>query len=423
MEIKANRPGSWVWFKLGPVHLYETSGRYYLYEILRESNVILFASNDFLHCKRFDLKSELSERGNIKIIYYNKCRSIRRCWSDLNNLNHQLSSVRSLPIDAFYTVDICYPETHILLLVSHIINPIRKIYVLQTSACLKGIQLENLNKSRLHFWSQQLKENVEKSFSFKMPNNFVNIAYVLFSQFRDFLAYKLVPFLLLKHFSYPYLSPASLKYYPQNLKKKYQANHVYYVFGDEDQKFYLSLGFSTVQLIRHPARNYFQDHSNGLASILILPDYRPLISIYNGSNRLVTNSSDIINKLLALFNVLESFKAIKFQVTVKLHPRAILDEEWQVVIEECSVQCPYISFIYDEQDAQSLISSNSIILGETSSSLEWSSLVFPSKLTISHNIFGLHDMRSFSSGYKNIYYSSDDLSLLAIIQSREYNCN
>lgn len=402
-----------IWFKLGPPHLYETSAKYYLLDLLTEHNIILFASLDYKKHPRVSLERDLVGKGEVKVIYYSKCRSIQNAYSCLRSLSQQISRLNSYSPYTVYSVDLCYPETHIILLLSYKSNKKRSIVLLQTSTMLRGKDLSIVNADRISSWTEQFKTNLKTKLRLQIPTQVAKTTYRVYAQLRDFLSYKVIPLLLTGRSACTYFSPTLLQNYPANLLKDYQKNTLFVVFSQVAIASAHSYGFSNVQLKPHPAIKHYLSFTSRPSTYLILPDYRKLRTIYDLTENQVNCPEAIANCLYKLVSLIFSVD-INSNITIKFHPRVTADPEWKSVIDLLQQTCPLCRLTCDECDAQSLIASSSIIIGETSSALEWSSFVFPHKLTISHNIYAYPSMHTFSSDSDSIYttHSSYQLSQL-----------
>ena len=161
------------------------------------------------------------------------------------------------------------------------------------------------------------------------------------------------------------------------------------------------------------------------SGILILPSYGFTSTLLLNSD---LDEATIIkmlteNWIRALFNVISIFP--NQEIAIKLHPASVEDKVWLQIVANMRASIPNIKEYSVFENAESLITKNKIIIGDVSSSLWWA-LLYGNKTVISLDLFGYRGGDEMKN-YDGIHYITSleqiNISEFSKVQNIHQNLN
>jgi hypothetical protein len=382
----------------GPLHLFWTTGVYYLWSMKNKYDVVLIVYENYKNDNNF--KKIINLPQILSVEYIQSLRFFARydhvttlCKKILKTFNPQRVLLSNIP----------FFDDQCLLFALLDLGRQVKIYHYQNCriALNWSLDFKFRNNQAINLY---YKKNIERLpfFNFVIKKLFIIIYFI--KKFAGFYLYfRLIPFYKRRTIFRPLINlingnviNGDAKWLHNNLKIKNLA------YLDLEAVLPRSFGLR-VNIINHPAKkfvkevgNFIYDNINEEDQIVILPSANLEALIENGidSGKIVS----FIGKKWceAIHELADHFK--DFKIKIKLHPSSSPDL-WHQVIN--LVNTKYNIELVDQSiSAEYLIMKSRVVVGDVSSVLWWA-LLIGNKIIISLDTFGYehgNEMRSYGSG-------------------------
>jgi hypothetical protein len=373
-------------FTASHLYLFWTTGVYYVWELSKKYNVILFVEDYYKKDKQFqDVCKYLKV---YQIIYYKKNRNTISSHYNFNKLCKKIVSKFS-PKEIFHYNHEAIWNQYLSYWSSFLLhNCINTVYINGHLGLIDSKLIAN------EAWQNIIDEKSKKYFIPKwLLGKFINTI----KKIKHYLEYYLLPFIILGH--NPMFQLEKKKSIPfntvlcyQNFEKNILNNN--YNRGSD----YLSKKIK-VKKINHPVEtigkecNEFLYGSHIEDNVILMPS---LI----GFNRLETELP-LLNNWIDVANIIKR-KFQNYKIQLKLHPGSKKNPDLHKIQDYLRNKCSDILVMNPSVNSQKLICGSKVIVSDTSSVLWWANFI-KNKTLISidfHNFVGSDQMKY----YKNIYY-------------------
>lgn len=377
----------------GPLHLFWTTGVYYLWELSKNYEVILIIGENYRQDSNF---KKVIELVGITNVFYVRSGLIKKHIYYSNNFKHIVNKYK--PICILHH-DPVYISMMYLYYWGKKFNPSSRMI-----SYLTGMVPMNLNKNHELIVTFIIDQMVNQ---YGIPKWLAMFIFRVKGKMMLIIDYYIMPILLI----HKYFSPPLNVYSKRKLKNYWNDNfHHYLLYGGVEKKvlgdyFGSKDGFRT---INHPLttcgtelnRILYDVKENDI--ILILPSYG---NVNHFQKVKKISNEDVINllstKWIGAINALNN-KFPNYYLFLKLHPNQKQDVLWKDIIGNIKSEFPNINILLPDENAQKWILKSKVIVSEVSSVLWWSSML-KSKISISFDIFDIpfsDDMKY----YNGVYY-------------------
>jgi hypothetical protein len=402
--------------QLGPLHLFWTTGVYYLWELKDKYDFVLLVSDEYSNSINFD---KIIKYLDIKFIYYQKkdkgFKLIKNLYKDYNKIFEKYDPHKIL----MYNVS--FIENQVLLCVCKKKKKNLKIFQYQNSRVAS-----NMVKDREYeVYIQALI--LTKKFKF-LKNFFRTLIYS--TKFRNLIKYlyyyKIIPFFVLKKTFKPHFNiytgkndvKKSLDLYSKVISKCF-------VYLECEAKSALSNEVQDLEIINHPlstsgkfVNKILYGSIEEKNQILILPS-----SGLFDEELIKNNNFDYLTKFVArqyinFFQII-LLKFKNFNIKFKLHPREESTIFWNRVLKLISEKYNNIEFEKSSTNSEQLILESKIIVSDISTVLWWS-IFLGNRISISLDIFNFDSGKEMLQYTPDIYYvdNLEDLKKLNLIPNQ-----
>lgn len=380
----------------GPLHLFWTTGVYYLWELSKSYRVILIVNINY--AKDPDFKKVIKLPGVTEVFYIPDHCIIKRHLYYAYEFKRIIMKYRPICIlhhDAVY-ISMMY-----LYHWDKKFVPFSLMISYLTGLC--PIDWKNNHKAIVAYNIDLIanKYGLPKWFS------------IFMFEIRSFLLLVINYYILPILFIGKYFSPLMNVFSKKILKHYWNDNFNFFLLYDSTDRKVMGQycgsedGFKEIQ---HPLKTYGGELNRVLYGVeeanivLILPTYGN-INYYKKENKMSDEDTIkiISSKWLNAINVMKN-KFPDFKFFWKLHPVQEQDFLWQVITDKVK-QSTEINMIQPSENAQKWILKSKVIVSENSSVLWWSSLL-GTKIAISLDIFNMPFTDDFKYR-KGIYYFKD----------------
>lgn len=379
----------------GPLHLFWTTGVYYLWELSKKYRVILVVDKIYKKDPEFKKVADLADVGEILFIPHGGILIKHVCYAiEFKKL------IKKYQPRIIFHHDPIYSSMMYLYYWGRKISPpaLRVSYL--NATFLSG----NFNEMRDAVVDYAVAMITNK---YSLPKEFCGLLFKIRGWFLFLFDYYILPFLFIREFLHPPMNPFTynkLRDYWNDqfdfylLYKSSDRETVNRVFGSEDG----------IRKIQHPLKTIGDEFHKVLYDLkegnilLILPSYG-FINKYQKENK--KSNDDVINIISARWIEAIGIMKIKFSNHIfywKLHPIQSRDFLWQEITNNVKREFPDVILLSPDENAQMWILKSKVVIGEVSTVLWWSSF-FTKKITISFDIFGISSM-DFFRNYEGVYY-------------------
>jgi len=364
----------------GPIHLFWTTGVYYLWELSKQYRIVLVVEENYRKDPLLIKVSELSDVIEICYIPDNhgvlkRHRFYSRAFSEL--------------------ADKYYPS--FVLQFDHVypINMYLHYWFKKKNAQIITIQIGREAMDWVADFSARKAfaiSNIKNKYHM-LPYWFLSIMNKIRRKILFWLEYLLLPYIFLKEVFHPGLDVYSGWIFKQNSKNY----HDYYLMYKTKEKKITEkvMGQSDkIVLISHPLETIGQECNKVLYPldveedrITIFPSYGYVDTLcaQKGINQNVAKEL-IVLKWSEIIEVIQN-KLPDWEVMFKLHPNATKDLIWKNALERIRSNCPDIVVLDESEKAEKLILKSKIVVSDVSTVLWWTSFL-RDKLAISLDLFG-----------------------------------
>jgi len=367
----------------GPLHLFLTSGIYYLYELEKKYNVVLIVSHEYRKNELF--RKALTCLCATEIIYIPKQNIFNR---------HKYYAREFLRLILEYRPAFIFHHDVVQVTLMYLFHYARKH--------LRHCQMVSFaaTMTLLH-WRRDFELVVQLSIDeyrakTKLPHALAKQGYIAKSWLKYFLNYYVLPLFFLRVVFRPGMN-VELR---RRMMKQWNHQFDYFLLYDEaDQRARQEICGSDSGLvkIRHPLTTSGKDLHRKLHPItekdvvLILPSS---VHINQYKNENSYNDEDAVrlfaDKWIQIIEILQK-KFPGFKVAWKSHPVAGQIVMWVKVVDRIKKLCPELLFLDPKLSAQEWILRSKVIVGNGSSSLWWANLL-ETKVVVSLDVFGISDV-------------------------------
>lgn len=382
----------------GPLHLFWTTGVYYLWGLKDKYNFILLVDDNYLNSPNF---KKIIKYFSILHIHYQKKNKGYKLIKDL--YKNYINIFKSHNPDKILIHNSCFVDNQILMLICDRHGKNLKIFEYQNAKLslnfTKDRELEVFMQANLAFGKN------------KYLKKFINIL-LLFIKFRNLLKffyyYKILPLLIMGKTLNPHFNIYTSKFNKKKTKEIYsKVIKKYLAYIKCESSFLSNYGIKNLEIINHPVSIYGKKVNKILykktiekKQISILPSLGPL------EKELLKKDEGYLSKFVAnqyikFFKILLA-KFPNFSIKLKLHPRQKGDNFWVKVVN-LIIEKNYNIIIEKSLNAEELILQSKIIVSDISTSLWWSSFL-KNKINISLDIFNFEIVKEMSHYKSKIYY-------------------
>lgn len=386
----------------GPIHLFWTTGVFYLYELKNKHNIVLFVDEDTYRAnKKFEV---IVEKFGVRDIVYFSQKGIL-------SASHRLSGLAKKIITEFQ------PKV----IYQHNENYVQNMYLIYwarelVSDC-KVVVFQN-GRMALE-WQKDFEARIalqKKEFQDRwkiVPKEVVKHIIAFKNTFKYILKYQILPYLDIGKSLLPRINVFSGRTYPEH---KCIIDCFYYYLPEERLYFDKIYEYGERFVLRnHPSlglpqesiKVIYDDDMEICNRILLLPSYGYMETcIENGERR-----EDVVKRVTEGWQ--KVLKAVgrhldDYEVIVKLHPRTQNSFLWSEVLT--GIQSKYsIKILNTNESAEKWILKSKVIIGDMSSALWWASFS-KSRCVISLDIFG-YENGDEGKYYENILYVNSEREL------------
>ena len=402
--------------QLGPLHLFWTTGVYYLWELKDKYDFVLLVSDEYSNSFNFD---KIIKYLDIKFIYYQKkdkgFKLIKNLYKDYNEIFEKYDPHKIL----MYNVS--FIENQVLLCVCKKNNKKLKIFQYQNARVAS-----NMVKDREYEVYIQAYILTKK---FKFLKNFFRTL-IYFTKFRNLIKYlyyyKIIPFLVLKKTFKPHFNIYTGKHDIKKTLDLYsKVISKCFVYLECEAKSTLSNEAQNLEIINHPlstsgkfVNKILYGSIEEKNQILILPS-----TGFFDEELIKNNNFDYLTKFIAkqYINFLEIilFKFENYNIKFKLHPREESTVFWTRVIKLISEKYNNIEFEKSSINSEYLILESKIIVSDISTVLWWS-MFLGNRISISLDIFNFDSGKEMLQYTPYIYYidNLEELKKLKLIPNQ-----
>jgi hypothetical protein len=381
----------------GSRHLFWTGGAYYLWELSKKYNVVMLVDQEFSNDLDFLKLMELT--GVLRVFYIPKVAIINRHRFYATNVKRIVSEYN--PAFIFHH-DPVYASMMYL-------------YHWATKEKARCIRISYLTAICNEDWDRGVEEIVTFNVNvirrkYNIPYRWAAFLFKAKSRLYLILNYYLLPLMFIgKYFSPPLNTLDFTK-----LKKYWNDQFDYYLLYGVSDKEIISRLFGSekgIKQINHPIQSVGNELNSLLYNcvetntILILPTYGH-VDVYMKKTGI--SSDEILNRISSKWIQLIDVLKLKFPnhpICWKLHPAQADDSLWHNIQDKIKQKHPDISIIRLDENAQKWILKSKIIVGEVTAALWWASF-FPSKITVSLDIFEIPFMDTFKDRGGIYYFNS-----------------
>tara|TARA_Y100001970_G_scaffold11002_1_gene12856 strand:+ start:2011 stop:3288 length:1278 start_codon:yes stop_codon:yes gene_type:complete len=386
--------------QFGPMHLFWTTGVYYLWELKDKYDFVLLVDDEYSNSINFD---KIIKYLDIKFIYYQKkdkgIKLIKNLYKDYTEIFEKYDPSKIL----MYNVS--FVENQVLLFVCNKKNKNLKIFQYQNSK-----SATNMAEDREY---EVYIQAVILTKKFKHLKNFFRIL-IFFIKFRNLIKYlyyyKVIPFLVLKKTFKPHFNIYTGK--NNNKRSFYLYSKIiskYFAYLECEAKRASSDGVQNPEIINHPlstSGKFVNEILYGSIEeknqILILPSSGPYDKELIKNNNFEYLTEFVANQYINFFEII-LLKFKNFNIKFKLHPREESTAFWSRVIKLISEKHHNIEFEKSSTNSEYLILESKIIVSDMSTVLWWS-MFLGNKVSISLDIFNLESGKEMLQYTPDIYY-------------------
>lgn len=380
----------------GPLHLFWTTGVYYLWELSKNYEVILIVGENYR--QDFNFKNVI-ELAGITNVFYLRDGLIKKHIYYSNDFKHIVTTFK--PICILHHDSVYISMMYLYYWGKKFIPSSRMI------SYLTGMVPTNLDVNNDLIVTFNIDQMANQ---YGIPKWLAMFIFRVKGELMLILDYYIMPILLV----HEYFSPPLNVYSKRKLKNYWNDKfHHYLLYGGVEKKvlgecFGSEDGFRT---INHPLTTCGTELNKivyGVKendNILILPSYGN-VNHFQSAEKI--SNEDVVNLLSTKW--IEAINALKnkfpnYCLFLKLHPNQKQDVLWKDIIGTIKSEFPNINILLPDENAQKWILKSKVIVSEVSSVLWWSSML-QSKISISFDIFGIpfsDDMKYYTGVY---YFNS-----------------
>jgi len=372
-------------FQPGPIHLFWTTGVYYIFSLKKEYDFVLLVSDNYRYNEKFNRIIEIPE---ILEVVYESTSS-----KSVNNFRSLYISYCSLlkkynpPV--IYMHNYCYLHNQYLLSAASKCAPNVLINFYQNGQHLSDIgeDYDLRHKDSIY----KLKNRLPIFFSW-VPLAAISFYIKTRSNISYLLSYKLFAFLVTRDIFKPEINPYTGKFYRYKAKPTYKKlSQVNLTYSDTEKKISESNNVDKILVIHHPAKEswhdvfeYFFGSFKLKNQILILPSTGFLESKALDEKEINLLVDQVYETWVRIIKFL-STKYDKYPVKIKLHPNDS-GEIWNRILTKLSASIQ-LEILAKDVVAEFLIMESTVIVGDVSSTLWWASKLGDKKV-YSFDLFG-----------------------------------
>ena len=364
----------------GPVHLFWTTGVYYLWELSKQYRIVLVVEENY---RKDPLLIKVSKFSNLIEICYipdnhgalKRHRFYSRAFSELAD-KYYPSIV--LQFDHFYPINMylyyCFKKKNTQIITIQIGREAMD-WVADFSA-RKAFVISNIKNKHpvLPYWLISNMQKIREKILF-------------------LLEYILLPFMFLKKVFHTGLDVYSGKVFKQN-SENYHDYYLMYKTNEKEVTEKVMGQSDKIVLISHPLETIGRECNNVLYpldveddKIAIFPSYGfvDVLCVQKGIKQDEAKEL-IIRKWGEIIEVIRN-KLPEWEVIFKLHPNAKQDIVWHTMLKKIKSNHPDIVVLNESEKAEKLILKSKIVVSDVSTVLWWTSF-YKTKLAISLDLFG-----------------------------------
>jgi hypothetical protein len=381
----------------GPIHLFWTTGSFYLYELSEKYEIRLIVSQAYKKSPQFH---QLCDEININVDYLIEGNILLKNFYFSVNLK---KIVKDFAPDFLIIHNRFYPESLYLLHWCRLLMP----------NCFRlSYQDGRMTFGWIHDFQARLDCDVEVLTS-KYPY-IPKWSAVVIKKIHYRLTYwihiNILPIILIGKVLSPLIDVWSGRIFKSRVGDNFESNKDFllaYLWSEAVE--WEKLCFVKPVCIAHPACVVGFEHFSRLfatkaqtVDILVLPTYGIISNLLqakdNNELKVIENVTE--KWVSALTRILVKYPGRK--IGIKLHPGAQIDLLWQTILENILISIPNIYVYSPNEVAERLIVDSEIIVGEVSTCLCWAS-ANAGKTVISLDIFGFKGGGEMKH-YEDIHY-------------------
>ena len=389
----------------GPLHLFWTTGIFYLWGLKTKFDFILIVSYDYKHNSLFQKK--IKKISNIrKVIYMPKPKLFLQQIA----LNCEFKKLlKAWPPQYIILNNVSYIENQYLIHWAKIICPSVKRFYFQNGRMNLRWKSDFSNRRAIQI------EALLNKYPFASKSREVLCFLIdLKIYLTNIIEFSFMPLFIIGSIFCPPVNVRNGSVNISQIKKKLQSNinnDYLLAYFDVEIKAYKELGFSKIIQIVHPVQNnysevhkYLYGNFKETKSILLLPGYgytsKLLVKGYDAEKLICSISikwCDAINLLLEKFR--------HYDLKIKLHPTYKQDFVSVSILKRIRRSFPKLELIDAKESAERHVLLSSVIVSDVSTVLWWASFL-RGKTVISLDIFNYEDGDEMNE-YDGIYYISN----------------
>jgi len=378
----------------GPLHLFWTSGIYYLYELAKVYKVVLIVSHEYLESAAFN--EVLGNLDVAEIIYVPKKNIINRHRYYSHEFHKLILQYR--PVFIFHHDIVQVTLMYLFYFARQHLQDCRLVSFATTMTML------NWRHDFDRVVQVAIDELKAKS---RLPYALARRRYVIESWIKYALDYYILPLLFLRVF----FRPGMNVYLRKRMRKQWNDQFDHFLLYDElDLHARQEICGSDKGLVRiqHPLTTSGKEINEKRYPfpekdiVLILPS-SVLVNQYK--NEISTHDEVAIRMFadgwLKAVEILRK-KFPGFEIVWKSHPSDGQNALWVRVVNRLKERCPELMFLDPKASAQNWILQSKVVVGDVSSSLWWASML-ETKVVFSLDIFGIRNVDELKHR-RGIYY-------------------
>lgn len=394
----------------GPMHLFWTTGVFWLFELSKKGNLVIFIYDErYLNDEKFNKIKELPFVLEVIFFDYSRNKFLKHY-----NLKQKISErLKFYNPNEVWMNHQSYVENQYLLHLSGNLKE-TKIIIYQN-----GRESLNIKNDFNAIQQNEIDNFLVKYHLNKGMHSIVNYLFKYKYLYLFIMEYYLLPFIFLGDIFYPVMNVYTGEYYKNNIEK-WNKNKCYW-FGYLEREIYEynKINISKLQKVNHPllttleyVYNYLYKIDKNKNQILILPSYGFTNLLLKNKNK-----NDVI--FLVFKGWYETILVLKqyyigFAIYIKLHPASFSDPIWEKIISLLFAEFEDLNIISPKESAEFHIIESKVIVGDVSSTLWWAGFL-QEKIVISMDIFGYpggDEMKEYSDELGiNYFTSANSLSI------------
>jgi hypothetical protein len=381
----------------GPLHLFWTTGVYYLWELSKQYRILLVVAENYRKNSLFIKVCELCNVIDICYLIDNYGVFKRHMFYSraFSKLADKYSPIFVLQHNHVYPINIY--------LYHWFKNKNNHIITIQMGR--EAMNWDHDFSSRKAFTISNMKRKYPI-----LPYWMISIMQKIRRKILFFLEYFLLPFIFLRKIFQPGLDVYSGKIFKQN-SENYHDYHLMYKTNEKEVTEKVMGQSEKIVLIRHPVETTGQECNNVLYPLDVEENRITIFPSYGFVDVLCAQKGikqDEVKELITrkwseIIEVMHT-KLPDWELLFKLHPNSATDIIWQNILKSIKSNCPDIVVLNESEKAEKWILKSKIVVSDVSTVLWWTSFL-RSKLAISLDLFGYpggNDMEK----YDDVYYIS-----------------